>query len=293
MNLANLRSNVASNVGDPGMVQFTADSINTSIQEGYGLICAATLCIEKSQGFPQVGGQVYYDFAASIGDFLCLAALFNYNTNRWLIPADRGQFRDMRWDWELQTGEPIWFDQINYRYTCVVPANKDAVGGFLVFYKAAADILTDNTVPSLPMQLVKCIENYATMDQLVLAQEFSKCTRYYKEFIADIPKIRRLALAKASADRVNISTPNYSPDKFASSGAPLFVNNETPVGTIDGTNSVFTLAKVPNPTASLLMTLNGAILYQGIGYILVGALVYMQTGYVPQVGDALRAWYQV
>lgn len=38
-----------------------------------------------------------------------------------------------------------------------------------------------------------------------------------------------------------------------------FVENETPSGTINGVNTVFTLANTPNPTTSLELTTNGAL----------------------------------
>ncbi len=37
-----------------------------------------------------------------------------------------------------------------------------------------------------------------------------------------------------------------------------FVENEVPVGTINGSNTVFTLAGTPNPSTSLEVTMNGS-----------------------------------
>lgn len=46
----------------------------------------------------------------------------------------------------------------------------------------------------------------------------------------------------------------------------VFADNETPGGTFDGANTVFTLAHAPNPAASLILILNGQYLTAGTDY---------------------------
>lgn len=67
------------------------------------------------------------------------------------------------------------------------------------------------------------------------------------------------------------------------------VTNETPSGTIDGTNTAFTLANTPQGSPSLY--LNGQILEPGSGndYTISGAAITML--YAPLAGDKLRAYY--
>jgi hypothetical protein len=84
------------------------------------------------------------------------------------------------------------------------------------------------------------------------------------------------------------------------SGNVTWINNEQPSGTIDGTNGVFTIANIPNPSSSLLLMKNGQVLYSGVGYTINGRTITFQTGYIPQpaggtdsTGDLLRAWYQI
>lgn len=52
-----------------------------------------------------------------------------------------------------------------------------------------------------------------------------------------------------------------------------FVDNETPIGTIDGINANFTLSNIPNPASSLMLWLNGTYLMQGVDYTLVNNLI--------------------
>ncbi len=295
MNRSNIAFNVASNLGDPGMVQHSQDSINTSIQEAYEYLCVKTLCLEKSFKFPQIGNKVYYDFLTFHPDLLCVSGIWSFNINRWLIPASRQLFDQWRWDWELMEGEPRWFDPINYRYTCIIPHNTTTSGGFMIFYKAKAEQTSDDTIFSLPQSALKAIENYATFDQFAIDREFTRCTRYFKQFLEDIPVIKKLALRKADADRTNISAPNDSLPVFSDLGDNVWVDNETPAGTIDGINTTFTLAGTPNPTGGLMLFFNGILLYQGTGYTLNGNQITMQSGYIPQVNtppDQFVAWYQ-
>lgn len=52
-----------------------------------------------------------------------------------------------------------------------------------------------------------------------------------------------------------------------------FVDNETPVGTIDGVNATFTLANTPNPASSLMLWLNSTYMTQGVDYTLANNII--------------------
>jgi hypothetical protein len=70
-----------------------------------------------------------------------------------------------------------------------------------------------------------------------------------------------------------------------------FIDNETPSGTIDGSNKEFTLANTPSPAASVILLLNGA--YQtpaGEDYTLVTATITFENA--PVSGSILRAFYR-
>lgn len=79
--------------------------------------------------------------------------------------------------------------------------------------------------------------------------------------------------------------------------APKFGDAETPKGTINGSNTVFTLAKAPSPPASLMLTLmvpaglGGLMQYGGgVHYTLVGNQITMVAA--PASGSRLVAWYR-
>lgn len=70
-----------------------------------------------------------------------------------------------------------------------------------------------------------------------------------------------------------------------------FADNETPTGTINGSNTSFTLAHTPSPTASLSLYLNGQLLIAGgADYTLATATITMTAA--PATGDVLRASYR-
>ena len=75
------------------------------------------------------------------------------------------------------------------------------------------------------------------------------------------------------------------------SDVPNYKDNETPVGTINRTNKVFTLANTPNPTESLLLLLNGS--YRSPGgedYTLAGDTITFVRA--PVTNSVLRAFYR-
>lgn len=75
--------------------------------------------------------------------------------------------------------------------------------------------------------------------------------------------------------------------------ASAFVDDEIPQGAIDGNNLTFTLAQLPNPSASLKLFKNGALLQQNADYILNGSTVtFASNSVTPQPGDSLCAYYR-
>jgi hypothetical protein len=72
-----------------------------------------------------------------------------------------------------------------------------------------------------------------------------------------------------------------------------FIDAEVPSGTINGSNTIFTLANVPNPASSLALFRNGLLLTQGGDYTLASNAVTFQTGALPQTGDVLSASYRL
>jgi hypothetical protein len=75
---------------------------------------------------------------------------------------------------------------------------------------------------------------------------------------------------------------------------PVFVDQETPGGTIDGVNASFTLANAPSPAASLQLFRNGVLQQAGAGgdYTISGVTITFNALSIPQPGDVLQASYR-
>ena len=78
----------------------------------------------------------------------------------------------------------------------------------------------------------------------------------------------------------------------ASGSNTVFVDAETPGGTMNGTNTAFTLANIPAPTTSLTVFRNGLLQRVGIDFTLSGSAITFAAGSVPQASDYLRAYYR-
>jgi hypothetical protein len=79
----------------------------------------------------------------------------------------------------------------------------------------------------------------------------------------------------------------------ATSATPMFVDSETPSGTINGTNTVFHLAAIPAPALSLRLYKNGILLQENVDYVLSGnTITFSSQGITPQTGDILLAYYR-
>lgn len=74
---------------------------------------------------------------------------------------------------------------------------------------------------------------------------------------------------------------------------PAFNDNETPAGLVDGANTVFTLAAVPNPASSLVIYRNGVLQKVGLDYSLNANTITFVAGATPQPGDTLLAGYRI
>lgn len=81
---------------------------------------------------------------------------------------------------------------------------------------------------------------------------------------------------------------------FSSGGGggtgPNFVDNVTPSGVINNTNTIFTLGISPSPGASLLLSLNGQLLRVGLDYTLNATSISFSIA--PTSGDVIQAWYR-
>jgi hypothetical protein len=79
----------------------------------------------------------------------------------------------------------------------------------------------------------------------------------------------------------------------AAGSTAVFVDGQTPAGTINGTNVSFSLANPPAPSSSLSLYRNGLALAQGIDYTLAGSAITFTSASLPQTGDIVMAYYRI
>lgn len=91
--------------------------------------------------------------------------------------------------------------------------------------------------------------------------------------------------------KISIDT-TTTPPTLRIAGLPVFIEAETPAGTIDGTNLAFTLASTPGPLVSLRLFRNGIRLTQGSDYTIAANKITFVQGAQPQAGDVLLADYR-
>lgn len=77
-----------------------------------------------------------------------------------------------------------------------------------------------------------------------------------------------------------------------SSAVPAFADDETPAGTINGSNLSFTLQYAPNPATSLMLYKNGVLMQQSGDYSVSGSTATFVSASAPQTGDSLTAYYR-
>ncbi len=73
---------------------------------------------------------------------------------------------------------------------------------------------------------------------------------------------------------------------------PEYSDNETPSGTINGSNTTFTLLNAPSPAASLQVYLNGLLMAQAVDYSISNSTLTFAVASTPQTGDVLLASYR-
>jgi hypothetical protein len=78
-----------------------------------------------------------------------------------------------------------------------------------------------------------------------------------------------------------------------SAGSTVFVDAETPGGTLDGVNTSFTLANPPNPSTSLTLYRNGLRLSQNVDYAVATNSITFLANAVPRPTDTLLADYRL
>jgi hypothetical protein len=87
--------------------------------------------------------------------------------------------------------------------------------------------------------------------------------------------------------------PVIAPEPLVVGGGPLFADGETPAGSTDGVNLVYTLSGAPVPAESLALYRNGVLQKAGFDYTLGEKTITFFSAAAPAPGDVLQAYYRV
>ena len=88
-------------------VYWTTDDVDQAVAAGYAELSDASEWYEDHIDISLLNDRPLYDLRTVIGDdFLVLAAAFDTQTNRWLIPSTTRQFDAHDRRWERVVGEP-------------------------------------------------------------------------------------------------------------------------------------------------------------------------------------------
>jgi hypothetical protein len=294
MNIQELKNKVQRNLDDAEITFYTDTDITNSLQDGVDEVETYCGSVIKSTNYPKLL-TLYYDWSVAIPDLLSIIGIWDYTNKRWLDPKSSRELDEMRWDWERWRGTPIYYCTINNRYTALVPWPSSVTGVYLILYKSIPNTISNAYVPAIPDSIISILENYSTGDMQEQAKEFTKAKSWREKYFAQLPKCIDLVKHLAKTQELQVLQPYLRFNQYGqqSGDSGMFIDNETPTGAIDGVNATFNLATNPNPTNSLSLTKNGQILYVGVGYTLAGSTITFQSGYIPQSGDLLRAWYRI
>jgi len=148
--------------------------------------------------------QPYMDLSAYVENFMGVLAIFNNNTNRFLL--DNLSLRDfdkIRQDWELWSGTPEHWVAINFQLVALVPfyATKPVLG-FDLYYVAKAPLVNDEDVPLVDIDYQSLFENYCVADLLESNEEFTKASFFWKEYLDDLAFYKERVSLRAKRDLI-------------------------------------------------------------------------------------------
>lgn len=306
---ATISSEIQTNLYDAGLRWYSDTDIMNALQDAYNMIVALLGPIEHSSFIPQLS-EPYYDLRYMLPDFMYTIGIFNPFTNQWLEGLSYKQMK-ATYQTYLAIGQPKWINVVDLSKVIVWPYLPGATGVLYVLYKSQAPLLSHSSVPILPYSVGgQLLENLTTSELFEQAREFKKAQRFLDKAFKPASKDGKSLYEQCKLEIQNLARTDreivLEPYRWIFHGGQFsmatWINNETPSGTINGTNATFVLNGVPNPTDSVLLTKNGQVVYQNVAFTLSGQTITFNSGYIPQPADItipsssddlLRAWYQI
>jgi hypothetical protein len=184
MTYQEIKDHIRSNLNDAGVLNYSETDLIESVEDAEAEISFLARHIIKTTTLP-FQATPYYDFRLlGVEDFLCVTAIFNENTNRWL--RDDLTLRDfdrIRDDWELWTGTPQHWAPVNFELNAIVPYMPSPSGNLVLYYAAKASELVDSTLtPLIATDCQRLLELYSTGDLLEQFEEYTKANEYFNEY---------------------------------------------------------------------------------------------------------------
>lgn len=179
-----IKAAVRANLNDSGVENFSAADLLESIEDAYSDIFFQTRCLIKKVTLNFIDRN-YYDFKLlGVEDFMCVIAIYNNNTNRWLFDnVTLRDFDSFRYDWELWQSQPQFWAPVNFDLNVIVPYLASPTGTFDLYYAAKApDVDDDSVTPLIATDMQKLLEWYATGDMLESSEEFKKAGAYLSQY---------------------------------------------------------------------------------------------------------------
>lgn len=186
--LAEIRTDIRENLNDSGVTYYSAVDLVESMEDGYSDVLFQTRCLIKKVTLDFIAG-CYYDFKVlGVEDFMCVIAIFNNNTNRWLDDSvSLRQLDNIRNNWEVTEGQPQLWCSVSFEQNVIWPYLSVPTGNFDLYYAAIAPTIDDFTLtPSIASDAQTLIENYSTADLLEQGEEITKANEYFKIYYADL-----------------------------------------------------------------------------------------------------------
>lgn len=203
MTFAEIKPKIQANLRDFNAVFYTPRDLQDSIQDAYDDIAAQCHCLIKKVTLNWEPLLVYYDFHGDfyVADYLATLAIYDNVSKHWLRDdVTLIDFDAMRDNWECWHGTPQWWVASNFRKTAIAPQYSALVGTFDLFYSATAPTVLDNDVPRIAADRDKLFIDYCTADLLEQAEEFTKASIFWTEYLKGIEDYRERSLNISKRD---------------------------------------------------------------------------------------------
>lgn len=188
MTFDDVRTDIRENLNDSGITYYSAADLVESMEDAYLDILFHSRCLIKKVTLSFIAG-CYYDFKfLGVEDFMCVIAIFNNNTNRWLDDSTSlRQLDQIRTNWEVTEGQPQLWCPVSFEHNVIWPYLSVPTGTFDLYYAATAPAISDFTeTPSIASDNQSLIEYYSTGDLLEQGEEIIKANEYFKLYNEDL-----------------------------------------------------------------------------------------------------------